>query len=215
MQLSELELPEFFKEYYTKFPTLTPIQEKAIKAGLLQGKSLLACAPTASGKTLVATMGIVNVLGKGKAVYLVPLKALASEKMKEYHKLLEKTNYKVAMATGEVDSDAGYLANYDLLILTTEKLDSLLRHKSVWIREVQTVIIDEIHLLNDPSRGPTLEIIITLLKMLIKPQLIGLSATIGNPQELARWLEADLVQDNWRPVELKKGIHCGGKTEFY
>ena len=58
-------------------------------------------------------------------------------------------------------------------------------------------------------------VILTLLRMLIKPQLIGLSATIGNPQELATWLEATLVEDHWRPVELKKGIHWQGETEFF
>ena len=215
MIIQELPLPKFFTEYYTKFPNLTPIQEKAVEADLLKDKSLLICAPTASGKTLVATMAIANTLGKGKAIYLVPLKALANEKYNEYKALLENTEYKVVQSTGDIDSDSGYLANYDLLILTTEKLDSLLRHKVSWINEVRTVIVDEIHLLNDPTRGPTLEIILTLLKNFIKPQIVGLSATIGNPDELAKWLEADLVQDDWRPVELKKGINLKGKTTFY
>ncbi|MBU0459982.1 MAG: DEAD/DEAH box helicase [Nanoarchaeota archaeon] len=214
MKLNELPLPEFFKEYYNKFPNLTPIQEKAVQANLLNNNSQLVCAPTASGKTLIATMAIIKALEKGKAVYLVPLKALANEKFREYQELFNNTNYKVVQSTGDVDSESSYLANYDLLILTTEKLDSLLRHKVSWINEVQTVVIDEIHLLNDPSRGPTLEIIITLLKQLIKPQLIGLSATIGNPEKLAEWLEAELVFDDWRPVELKKGIHLN-ETEFY
>jgi helicase len=160
-------------------------------------------------------MAITNVLKEGKAIYLVPLKALANEKFKEYQNLLENTNYKVVQSTGDIDSESSYLANYDLLILTTEKLDSLLRHRISWINEVKTVVIDEIHLLNDPSRGPTLEIIITLLKQLIKPQIIGLSATIGNPEELAAWLGAKLVQDNWRPVELKQGINLEGNTTFY
>ena len=215
MQFSDLPLPEYFKQHYTKFPNLTPIQEKSIDARLLDNKSQLICAPTASGKTLVATMAIANTLGRGKAIYLVPLKALANEKFKEYQKLLENTKYKVIMSTGDIDSESNYLANYDLLILTTEKLDSLLRHKVAWIGEIKTVVVDEIHLLNDPKRGPTLEIILTLLKSLIQPQIIGLSATIGNPQELAKWLEADLVMDNWRPVELKQGIYCEEKTEFY
>jgi helicase len=215
MIIKELPLPKFFREHYTKFPNLTPIQEKAVQADLLKDKSLLICAPTASGKTLVATMAIANTLGKGKAIYLVPLKALANEKHNEYKALLENTEYKVIQSTGDIDSDSGYLANYDLLILTTEKLDSLLRHKVSWINEVRTVVVDEIHLLNDPTRGPTLEIILTLLKNFIKPQIIGLSATIGNPEELAKWLEADLVQDDWRPVELKKGINLDGKTTFY
>jgi len=214
MMIKELPLPEFFKNYYNKFPNLTPIQNKSVQAGLLEDKSLLVCAPTASGKTLVATMAIVNVIGKGKAVYLVPLKALANEKYKEYLDLFKNTEHKAIMSTGDIDSESNYLANYDLLILTTEKLDSLLRHKVSWLSEVKTVIVDEIHLLNDASRGPTLEIILTLLKMLIRPQIIGLSATIGNPDELAGWLEAELVQDDWRPVELKQGVHFK-ETEFY
>ncbi len=238
-KLQDLPLPDFFKAYYSKFPLLTPVQEKALQAGLLDGKSLLVCAPTASGKTLIATMAICQKLNGdntnnnnnnnnnnsnndekhqdtlGKAIYLVPLKALANEKFKEYKELFNGTRYKVIISTGEVDSESNYLANYDLLILTTEKLDSLLRHRVSWLSEVETVIVDEIHLLNDPSRGPTLEVILTLLRMLIKPQLIGLSATIGNPQELANWLEAALVEDHWRPVELKKGIHWQGETEFF
>jgi helicase len=215
MQIKNLPLPEYFKQYYNKFPNLTPIQEKAVQANLLKDKSLLICAPTASGKTLVATMAITNVLNKGKAIYIVPLKALANEKFKEYQDLLKDTEYNVIQSTGDIDSASPYLAKYNLIILTSEKLDSLLRHKVSWINEVKTVVIDEIHLLNDPRRGPTLEIIITLLKQLIKPQIIGLSATIGNPKELAEWLEAELVSDDWRPVELKQGIHLDGKTEFY
>ncbi|MBU1111703.1 MAG: DEAD/DEAH box helicase [archaeon] len=231
MKFSELSLPIYFKEHYTKFPTLNPVQEKSVKAGLLEGKSLLVCAPTASGKTLVASMAIANTLGNqlgiepdtslnqeknnGKALYLVPLKALASEKFKEFQNLLKETNLKVIVSTSDMDSASPYLANYDLVILTTEKLDSLIRHKVAWLSEVKLVVIDEIHLLNDPNRGPTLEVIITLLKKLISPQLIGLSATIGNPKALANWLGAELVLDDWRPVELKQGIVTEGEIEFY
>ncbi|HIH13531.1 MAG: helicase [archaeon GW2011_AR9] len=215
MDISSLPLPAYFKEYYQTFPTLTPIQKKAINAGLLHHQSLLICAPTASGKTLVATMAIVNLLEQGKAIYLVPLKALAHEKFKEFQELFKNSPHKVTYSVGDMDSPSSYLASYDLLILTTEKLDSLLRHQVPWLPAVKLVVIDEIHLLNDPTRGPTLEIILTLLKTLLKPQLLGLSATIGNPQELAKWLGADLVRDSWRPVELKQGIHVEGKTKFY
>jgi len=215
MNLKTLPLPIFVKNHYDKFNQLTPIQKKAVNSDLLNEKSLLICAPTASGKTLVATMAISKTLNKGKSLYIVPLKALANEKYREYKELLNETEYKVIMSTSDIDSESNYLAKYDILILTSEKLDSLLRHKVSWLAEVKTVIIDEIHLLNDASRGPTLEIILTLLKSLIKPQIIGLSATIGNPQELADWLEAELVQDNWRPIELKKGIFHEKKTEFY
>jgi helicase len=215
MDLATLQLPTFFHVKYDTFGTLTPIQTKAVEAGLLERKSLLICAPTASGKTLIATMALANTLGKGKTLYLSPLKALANEKYKEYKDLLEGTGYNVVMSTGDIDSDSPYLAKNDLLILTNEKLDSLLRHRVSWLHDVKTVVIDEIHLLNDPTRGPTLEIVITLLKDLIQPQLIGLSATIGNPDMLAEWLQAQLVRDDWRPVELKKGIYHEEKVEFF
>lgn len=218
MDRSELNLPNFFHQHYYNITSLTPIQEKAVNAGLLNKQSQLISAPTASGKTLIATMAIANSLAtnpNSKAIYLVPLKALANEKYKEYLALLKDTEYKVTIATGDIDSDSPYLSNYNLLILTTEKLDSLLRHRVSWINQVNTIIIDEIHLLNDPNRGPTLEIIITLLKTLIQPQLIGLSATIGNPEELANWLNATLVIDTWRPVPLKQGIYTKEKLEFY
>ncbi|NQV91499.1 DEAD/DEAH box helicase [Candidatus Woesearchaeota archaeon] len=216
MKIDEVEIPTFVKEKYKQFPSLTPIQEKAIVGGLLEDKSQLICAPTASGKTLVATMAISKALEKQKkALYIVPLKALANEKFKEYLSLLENTEFKVTKAVGDIDSPSLYLGHYDIIVLTTEKLDSLLRHKVQWLHEVSCVVIDEIHLLNDPSRGPTLEIILTLLKTLIKPQIVGLSATIGNPQELANWLEADLIKDDWRPVELKQGILVGKKVQFY
>lgn len=216
MELSTLPLPDFVKTSYQKFPLLTPIQEKAVQAGLLDGASQLICAPTASGKTMIATFAIAKTLSQGgKALYIVPLKALANEKYREYQQLFTSTKYQAVISTGDVDSDSPYLAKYDLLVLTAEKLDSLLRHPLPWLSAIKTVIIDEIHLLHDPKRGPTLEVIITLLKMLLKPQLIGLSATIGNPKELAHWLEATLVEDSWRPVELKQGIYCQEKLEFY
>ena len=215
MDLQTLPLPTFFKDFYAHYSCLTPVQQKSLAQGLLAGKSQLICAPTASGKTLIGTMTMAATLGQGKTLYLVPLKALANEKFKEFARLVEKTPYKITSSTGEIDSPSPHLARYDVLVLTTEKLDSLLRHHVPWLSSVKTVIIDEIHLLNDPTRGPTLEIIITLLKTLIKPQIIGLSATIGNPQELANWLEAELVSDTWRPAELKQGIHCDDKTEFY
>jgi helicase len=196
---------------------LRPAQEKAIKAGLLDDKSLLICTPTASGKTLIAELAFVKDIleEKGKAVYVVPLKALATEKFKEFKKRYSKL-FKIAISIGDHDSSDIYLDKYDLIICTAEKLDSLIRHNARFIKYISIVIIDEIHLLNDPGRGPTLEIIITMLKMLLKDlKIIGLSATIGNPKELGEWLGAKLVEDTWRPVKLDKGIHFEGKTEIF
>ncbi len=196
---------------------LRPAQEKSINQGLLDGKNLLVCTPTASGKTLIAELACLKTIleHKGKAVYIVPLKALASEKFNDFKKRYGSI-IKVALSIGDIDSADNYLADYDLIICTSEKLDSLIRHHSPWISQINVIAVDEIHMLNDTERGPTLEIIITILRQLLKKlQIIGLSATIGNPEELAEWLDANLVIDNWRPVKLMKGIYLEGEVEFF
>jgi len=195
---------------------LRPSQVKAIDNGLLERKSLLVCTPTASGKTLIAEMAALKSILEiqGKAIYIVPLKALAAEKFKDFNRKYGE-NIRVALSIGDLDKSDPYLSEYDLIICTSEKLDSLIRHHTPWLNQICTVIIDEIHLMNDPGRGPTLEILITILKQLLKNlQIIGLSATIGNPKELATWLGANLVVDNWRPVELHQGIYLDGKVDF-
>ncbi len=196
--------------------TFRPSQEKALAAGLLNGKSLLICTPTASGKTLIAEMAAMKTIleGRGKAVYIVPLLALASEKTKEF-----KRKYghlcKITQTSSDLDTADPYLSDYDLIICTAEKLDSLIRHHSPWLAFVKLAVIDEIHLLNDVERGPTLEILITIMRKLLKDvQILGLSATIGNPQELAQWLGAELVIDTWRPVPLKRGTILGNEITF-
>lgn len=193
-----------------------PSQEKAIEAGLFENKNLLICTPTASGKTLIAEMACVKKILEqyGKAIYIVPLKALATEKYRDF-KTKYSSLFRTALSIGDPDSADLYLKEYDLIICTSEKLDSLTRHHAPWLKDVATIIVDEIHLLNDVKRGPTLELLLTTLrKLLNKVQIIGLSATIGNPLELAEWLEAELILDKWRPVPLHKGIYFEGKIEF-
>lgn len=219
MKISELKkkIPkELFDKISKEYRELRPAQEKAVKKGLLDGKNLLICTPTASGKTLIAELAAMSRIYNniGKAIYIVPLKALANEKYKDFKNKYK--DLKIALSIGDFDSSDSYLEKYDFIITTSEKLDSLIRHHSPWLNEVGTIIIDEIHLLNDPGRGPTLEILITMLRRLLKKaQFIGLSATIGNPKELAKWLDAELVIDKWRPVELKKGVYLDGEIEFY
>jgi len=208
------ELYEILEKEITK---LRPAQEKSIKKGLLQGKNLLVCTPTASGKTLIAELAALKsvIEGKGKSVYIVPLKALASEKYRDFKRRYGKIA-KIALSIGDIDSADPFLVDYDLIICTSEKMDSLIRHHASWLSNIKTVIVDEIHLLNDTERGPTLEILLTILKQLLKnAQIIALSATIGNAEELAEWLNADLIVDEWRPVKLHKGIYLDGEIEFY
>ena len=209
-------MPEIVKEVIIRsgISELYPPQEEAIQAGALEGKNLVLASPTASGKTLIAELcSLKHVLEKnGKVVYLSPLRALANEKFDEFKKYtsIRKADgkyVKVGLSTGDFDSGDSWLGRYDVLVTTNEKADSLLRHRVKWIDEVSLVIADEIHLLNDSERGPTLEIVLARL-MQINPgvQVLALSATIHNVDEIASWLKAAYVVTEWRPVSLKEGV---------
>lgn len=220
MKIEKLDLPKpaidfLLSEGFTK---LYPPQADCVDAGLLNGKSILVSAPTASGKTLTAILAMISYLSKnnGKVIYLSPLRALASEKFIEFKKL-EKVELgkkiKVGISTGDFENIEKNLEKNNVLVLTNEKMDSIIRHGTEWIDDVGLVIADEIHLIGDESRGPTLEMILTKLKLLAsKPQIVGLSATITNANELANWLNCILVKNDWRPVPLSEGVYDGGKV---
>jgi len=218
MKIEKLDIPkpaiDFLKS--EEFTKLYPPQAEAVKAGLLEGQSVLVSAPTASGKTLIAILAMLSYLSKnkGKVIYLSPLRALASEKFLEFKKL-EKLSIgnkiKVGISTGDFENIEKKLESNNILVLTNEKMDSIIRHGVQWIEDIGLVISDEIHLIGDESRGPTLEMILTQLKRLEnKPQILGLSATISNSQELADWLDCNLVQSEWRPVPLSEGVYDDG-----
>ncbi|MCK5233245.1 MAG: DEAD/DEAH box helicase [Candidatus Aenigmarchaeota archaeon] len=219
MQISELkELPKPARDALINdgIITLNPPQELAVNAGLLKGKSIVVSAPTAGGKTLIAELAFLDAIlnRKKKAVYIVPLKALGSEKYKEFKKRYEPLGISVAVSMGGRDSREERLAKYDIIIATSEKMDSLLRHRIDWIGEVGLVIADEIHILGDMGRGPTLEVVISRMRMLTDFQILALSATISNADELAGWLKAELVKSDYRPVKLSRGIYSENKIEF-
>ena len=220
MKIDKLDLPDSAIEFLKSqgFEKLYPPQVDSVKSGLLDGKNILVSAPTASGKTLIAMLAMFSYLSKnnGKVVYLSPLRALAAEKFTEFKKL-EKIalgkKIKVGISTGDFDGIEKNLEKSDILILTNEKMDSVIRHGVEWIDEIGLVISDEVHLIGDENRGPTLEMILTQLKLLdSKPQIVGLSATITNSDEIANWLDCKLVKNDWRPVPLSEGVCDGGEV---
>jgi len=217
MKISKLDLEPAAIDFLTSegFEKLYEPQAYSVDAGILDGTSVLVSAPTASGKTLIAMLGMLAHLPKHKSkiVYLSPLRALAAEKFTEFKKL-EKINLgrkiKVGISTGDFDSVEDKLENSDILVLTNEKMDALMRFGQSWISEIGLVIVDEIHLIGDEGRGPTLEMVLTRLKsgLIGKiPQIIALSATITNSDELAEWLDCEHVESTWRPVPLSEAVY--------
>lgn len=194
---------------------LYPPQAKALPDAL-QGKHMILSIPTASGKSLVAYLTIVHRLKHegGKALYIVPLRALAREKYEDL-KAFESLGLRVALATGDLDDSDPHLSRCDIIVCTSEKADSLLRHGITWLHQIKILVIDEIHLIHDASRGPTLEVIIARFKaMNPDTQILALSATIRNAVELADWLGGTLVESDWRPVVLKEGVLFGQTILF-
>ncbi|MEM5799235.1 MAG: DEAD/DEAH box helicase [Candidatus Aenigmatarchaeota archaeon] len=200
-----------------KFQKLNPVQEQAIKKGLFE-KNLIVAAPTASGKTLCAALAGLNCFynKKMKMIYLCPLVALAQEHYENFKERFESFGLKIALSVGDLDSSDPWLRDYDWIICSNEKADSLIRHGADWIIDVGLIVVDEIHMLTDSSRGPTLEILLTRLrKILPNVQILGLSATISNVKEIAEWLDAEIVESNWRPVKLYEGVSFDSTIEFF
>ncbi len=183
---------------------------------VLKRENIVLSIPTASGKSLVAYLAIVHRLINegGKALYVVPLKALAREKYEELQ-LFEKLGLKVGISTGDLDDSDPRLARFDIIVCTSEKADSLLRHRVTWMDKIKVLVIDEIHLIHDPNRGPTLEVIISHFKALNpKTQIIALSATIKNATELSIWLNSKLIKSDWRPVPLREGVYFHREIKY-
>ena len=213
MDVSDLPLGEDSKEAFLSdgVESLYPPQEEAVEAGVAEGRSVVAAVPTASGKTLIAEMAMLSAVEDGgKALYVVPLRALASEKAEAFRRL----PVDVAVSTGDYDERDEHLGENDVIVATSEKVDSLVRNGVSWIRDVSCVVVDEVHLIDDPDRGPTVEVTAAKLRRLTDPQFVALSATVANADEFAGWLDAELVESDWRPVDLKKGVAADGDVEF-
>jgi len=193
-----------------KIKNLRLIQKKALQQGILQGENIFISAPSGSGKTFLAEIiAVQNILSKRlKSVLLVPLRALANEKYSEFVSNYSKLGIKIAIRTGDIEIEKIELHEADLIISTYERFDSLLRNEINWLNQIGTIIIDEVHIINDFYRGPRLESLLARLReYLPEIQLIALSATIENPEDLAKWLKCKLITSKIRPVKLNYKIY--------
>ncbi|WP_049924186.1 ATP-dependent DNA helicase [Halopiger djelfimassiliensis] len=194
---------------------LYPPQAETVEAGATDGENLVAAVPTASGKTMIAALSMLSAIERGgKALYIVPLRALASEKKDEFE-AYEEFGVTVGVTTGNYESTDDWLATKDIIVATSEKVDSLVRNGADWLSDLTCVVSDEVHLIDDRNRGPTLEVTLAKLRQLNPSlQVVALSATVGNADEIADWLDASLVDTDWRPIDLRMGVHYGNALHF-
>jgi len=183
---------------YPYIKEFNPAQKAVIESGYLEDKSnYIISIPTASGKTVLGILpALKTILNGGKAVYAAPLLSIQNEKVKEF-KAFEEHGIKVGK----------HPSNSDLSIMVFESFDALTRFSWNVLREVDTLIIDEFHMIGEYSRGPTLESAITRAKI-INPSLriIALSATLKNIDEIEQWLDGKTVEHDYRPVPLNKEV---------
>tara|TARA_Y100001970_G_scaffold179520_2_gene218548 strand:+ start:33002 stop:35557 length:2556 start_codon:yes stop_codon:yes gene_type:complete len=165
------------------------------------GSSVLVAAPTSAGKTLVAEYGIQKVLLEGNTViYTTPIKALSNQKFKDLGRWLGRE--KVGLLTG----DNAIRPDADVVVMTTEVLRNMIYAGSPRLDQLGLVVLDEVHFLQDPYRGPVWEEVI--MQLPANTQLVCLSATVSNATEVAAWItevhsECNAVIENTRPVELQ------------
>ena len=218
LKLSDEKISSYLS--FLGYNSLYPPQQLAIDNGLLNDSNMVITTPTASGKTLIAILAAIKALEKNKKiVYLTPLRALAYEKYLEFASIdksgIFSKKIRVKISTGDFNTSNTDLSSSDIIIMTNEKIDSILRHNASWLANVGLFISDEIHLISDQDRGPVLEMVLTKIKKYYSSsQLLSLSATITNADEIAQWLKSKLVESSWRPTKLIEGVYSDGMIYY-
>jgi helicase len=194
-------------------PRLNQLQLDAINEyGILRGEHVVASAPTSSGKTMLGELAAVRgALDRRRALFLMPLKALVNDKLRQFQRVYGPFGIRTIEATGETDDISPLLqGRYDIALLTYEKFAAIALTHPYVLEQVGTIVIDEVQMIADQSRGAYLEFVLTLLRMRrrdgLEPQLIALSAVIGDTNGLERWLGGRLLRRIERPVPLDEGI---------
>lgn len=194
-------------------PSLNALQVDAVNEfGVLDGHHLVVSAPTSSGKTMIGELAALKmVLGRKRAIFLLPLKALVADKRRHFRSTYAGFGVRTIDATGETDDISPLLrGQYDIALLTYEKFAAVaLSHPHV-LTQAGVIVIDEAQMIADETRGANLEFILTLIRMRrredVEPQIIALSAVIGDTNGLERWLGAKLLRRVERPVPLDEGL---------
>lgn len=215
-ELAEHGFPEeIVDQWIANFPQgLNPLQLKAVNDhGVLDGKSLLVVAPTSSGKTLIGEVAAVRAVAAGKkSVFLLPYRALVNEKFEDFRSRFAPADLRVVRCSGDASDGGGPVirGQYDLGFFTYEMFLNLALASPRLLNQLGLVVLDEGQFITDPTRGITVELIFALLlrarQRSIEPQLIVLSAVIGNLNNFDRWLDLPVLTSRERPVPLIEGV---------
>lgn len=206
---------DILKVWAGSIPSLNQLQIDAINNfGLLNGEHLVVSAPTSSGKTMVGELAAIHgALERKRAIFLFPLKALVNDKLRHFQALYGTFGIRTIKATGESTTDDMLplmRGQYDICLMTYEKFSALILGNPHILDQIGTIVIDEVQMIADENRGVNLEFILTLLRMRRRegsePQLIALSAVIGDTNGLERWLSARLLKRTERPVPIDEGV---------
>lgn len=201
----------------TQGERLLPLQARAVtEYDLFRGGNLLVQAPTSSGKTFIGEMAAVDAaMGRGKAVYLVPLKALAEEKFTLFRERYGALGLRVIVSSRDhrEHDEAFSKGGFDLAVAVYEKFAQLLTTRPERMNELGVVVADEMDLLADPDRGAEAEVLLTAL-VASGRRVIGLSASLGGADRAAEWLGARLLREERRPVELRYGVLHDGVYKY-
>jgi helicase len=219
-KIEDLNIQNSFKDVLKnlQISTLLPIQAISIEKGLLSKENnQLLMAPTSGGKTLVGELAGVSKLlnNRGqKMLYLVPIVALANIRTEEFKSKYKSLNLKIIKKVGEsfltnkedfIEED---LINADIIIATYEAIDFILRSgNKAQLGSIATIVVDEIQVLIDSERGYLLDGFIARLKSIFKDaQFLYLSATVGEPELLAKKLNCSLIRYTNRPVPIERHL---------
>jgi len=205
---------EILETWSGKIKQLNQLQIDAINGfRVLDGDHLVVSAPTSSGKTMIGELAtICGTVKRKRTIFLFPLKALVNDKHKAFTTAYGSYGIRTIRATGDANDDVPYLMRnqYDICLMTYEKFTALALGFPHILEQVSTIVIDEVQMITDKTRGINLEFILTLLRVRreqgIEPQVIALSAVIGDTNGLEKWLNARLLKREERPVPLNEGI---------
>jgi helicase len=206
--------PVLLDAWSASIASLNHLQMDAINEfGVLDGKNVVVVAPTSSGKTMIGELAALKgALERKRALFLLPMRALVNDKYREFSQTYGGYGLRVIRATGEVSDDIPDLmrGRYDVCLMTYEKFTNMALANDYLLDQIGTIVVDEVQMIADQSRGTNLEFLLTLLRVRSRsgdePQLVVLSAVVGDTSGLERWLGARLLRRDERPVPLNEGV---------